>query len=75
LDGEWAFERAEEPGTPWYTYHQPSIKDGSCRRAVSVQTTLRACRLAVGRGWAAKDLERVKVEEAVERTRAAGTAT
>ena len=63
-DGEWSFQREESPGTPWLVRHLPSVADRSYELPVSMQGTLRACRLAVGRGWAASDLETRKCEEA-----------
>jgi hypothetical protein len=47
-DGEWAFERIEEPGTPWIVVHYPRTD-----RAETVTTmfgTLKSARQAVERG-------------------------
>lgn len=74
-DGIWAFERVEEPGTPWHIYHLPSRKDGSWRFAVCVEPSLRKCRLTVGRGDAAQMLERRKAEAAKEAAAGGNTAT
>jgi len=73
LDGEWYFERFEEPGTPWGVYHRASVRDFSYRLPVATLPTLRKCRLYVGRGWAAKDLEQLKAEEAARNAAPAAT--
>jgi hypothetical protein len=47
-EGEWAFERIEEPGTPWIVVHHPRTPE-----AETVTTwfgTLKAARIAVERG-------------------------
>ena len=47
-DGEWAFERIEEPGTPWIVVHHPRTPQAE---TVSAQFgTLKAARQAVERG-------------------------
>ncbi len=61
-DGEWSFQREESPSTPWLVRHRPSITDRSYELPVMLLGTLRACRLAVGRGDASKALEQRKRE-------------
>jgi hypothetical protein len=50
-DGVWEFEREESPGTPWWIHHLPSKTP-----YVTMCGSLRACREAVGRGWADRAL-------------------
>lgn len=69
-DGEWSFVREESSGTPWLIYHEPSVKDRSYTLPVMQCGTLRECRLAVGRGYAARDLERRKAERALKAAQA-----
>jgi hypothetical protein len=47
-DGEWAFERIEETGTPWIVVHHPRTPDAET--ATSWFGTLKAARQAVERG-------------------------
>lgn len=47
-DGEWAFERIEEPGTPWIVVHHPRTEDAET--AFCTFGTLKAARQAVERG-------------------------
>lgn len=65
VDGEWEFWREDSPGTPWLVYHNPSHRDGSWHEPVMTCGSLRACRLAVTRGWAATNLARCKSEKEV----------
>ncbi len=64
LDGEWSFQREESSGTPWLVRHRPSVADGSYDLPVLLCGTLRACRLAIGRGEAAEALRTRKRERA-----------
>jgi hypothetical protein len=48
IDGEWAFERIEEPGTPWIVVHHPRTPEAETAHASF--GTLRAARSAVERG-------------------------
>ena len=48
VDGEWAFERIEEPGTPWIVAHWP--KTDRTETATTWFGTLKAARQAVERG-------------------------
>jgi hypothetical protein len=73
LDGEWYFERFEEPGTPWGVYHRASVRDFSYRLPIVTLTTLRKCRIYVGRGWAVEDLNRLKAERAARKAAPAAT--
>lgn len=47
-DGEWAFERIEEPGTPWVVSHFPRTEQAET--ATTWFGTLKAARQAVERG-------------------------
>lgn len=47
-DGEWAFERIEEPGTPWIVVHHPRTPQAETVGAMF--GTLKAARQAVERG-------------------------
>jgi hypothetical protein len=47
-DGEWAFERIEEPGTPWIVVHHP--RTPQAETATSWFSTLKSARQAVERG-------------------------
>ena len=48
VDGEWAFERVEEPGTPWIVVHFP--RTPQAETASCLFGTLKAARVAVERG-------------------------
>ena len=48
-DGEWAFERIEDVGTPWILVHHPRTPDAET--CVNLFGTLRAARVAVEKGW------------------------
>jgi hypothetical protein len=49
-DGEWAFERIEEPGTPWIVVHHP--RTPAAETLSHTFGTLKAARQAVESGWA-----------------------
>lgn len=61
-DMVWDFERGDEPGTPWYTYHRPSVADGSCTMPVNTSGSLAQAAAAVECGYAAEGLARIKAE-------------
>ena len=61
-DGTWQFDREESPGTPWLTYHKPSVADGTWTLPVMQCGTLRACRALVASGGADQELARRKEE-------------
>jgi hypothetical protein len=48
VDGEWAFERIEEPGTPWIVVHHP--RTDRAETASAMFGTLKSARQAVERG-------------------------
>lgn len=48
VDGEWAFERIEEPGTPWIVVHHP--RTPQAETASTLFGTLKSARQAVERG-------------------------
>lgn len=48
VDGQWAFERIEEPGTPWVVVHFP--RSPQAETATTWFGTLKAARQAVERG-------------------------
>jgi hypothetical protein len=57
-DGIWAFDREDEPGTPWTVTSLPA------RIVVTTyMPSLRACRVYVANGGAAADLERIEAHE------------
>jgi hypothetical protein len=57
LDGIWAFEREESPGTPWLICHRESgIVAGQC-------SALRGCRAFVAAGHAEAALERLQAHD------------
>jgi hypothetical protein len=47
VDGEWAFERIEEPGTPWIIVHHP--RTPQAETVAGFFGTLKAARIAVQR--------------------------
>jgi len=61
-DGIWDFEREEDTRTDWLVYHRPSVADGSYVLPVMICGTLRACRIAVARGWAGSQLAQRKAD-------------
>jgi hypothetical protein len=68
-DGEWDFERSDEPGTPWLAYHRPSAADGSCVFPVAYCGTEEECRAMAADGRLAVALERTKAEAAARASR------
>jgi hypothetical protein len=48
VDGEWGFERIEEPGTPWIVVHHP--RTAHAETVSASFGTLKAARQAVERG-------------------------
>ena len=48
VDGEWAFERIEEPGTPWIVVHHPRTPEAETVSALF--GTLKSAREALERG-------------------------
>jgi hypothetical protein len=48
-DGEWAFERIEEPGTPWIVVHHPHAS--AAETCFGFHGTLKRAREALERGW------------------------
>jgi hypothetical protein len=48
VDGQWGFERIEEPGTPWTVVHYP--RTANAETATCWFGTLKAARQAVERG-------------------------
>jgi hypothetical protein len=55
-DGVWEFEREDSPSTPWLVRH---VETGI---VVTMYGSLRACREAVGRGYAARRLAEIPTE-------------
>jgi len=51
-DGTWAFDREDEPGTPWTVTHLPTMTVVDC-----YVSTLTDCRAYVASGQAEADLE------------------
>jgi len=56
-DGQWAFERIEDTGTPWVIVYLP--RTSSHETIPHYFGTLKAARVAVERGWATENLPSV----------------
>lgn len=52
-DGQWAYERGEESGTPWHIHHVPTSR---CIEYAA--GSLKSARLATASGWATRQLDR-----------------